>query len=114
MRLKCFFTIFFLIVLLAFTSYAQNPVARTLKIEGVVVAPDNTFTVSMTISDAKDIAGGDFVVNYDNSILEFSNKLVMAQAFKSLNLAFKVSNVGKVGEIRNINSWFNWTKKRKW
>jgi len=100
MRLKCFFTIFFLVVLLAFTSYAQNPGSRTLKIEDVVAAPDNTFTVSMTISDAKDIAGGDIVVNYDNSILEFSNKLVMAQAFKSLNLAFKASNIGKIGEIR--------------
>ena len=97
MRAKYVFMAVFLLLVLYVNVYAGAEV--TLTITDAVVAPNQTFVVSILIDDATGLAGGDFVLNYDNSVLEFSNKASITTAFKNLNLAFKASNIGKVGEI---------------
>lgn len=96
MRLKCFLVVFFLFIMVI-NCYGQKPPV-ILSIDNAVAAPGQTFNVSMTISDATGLAGGDITINYDISVLEFS-KLVMSNTFKSLNLAYKENKVGKIGEI---------------
>ena len=100
MRSKCLFIVILLMFVLYVNVYGQDPNAKvTLTIADVVAAPGQTFVVSMFINDATGLTGGDFVLNYDNSVLEFSNKASIAPDFKALNLAFKASSVGKIGEI---------------